>query len=151
MGRPAYGQIRIEKRFGKPFWEVVREHAAKGLTRTETARAIGYSESSFCDLVDRHDMRHLFRVLGRARKGVARDIDLPRDPFAAALQRVNRPASQISAEEFFSPDRRRRIDQEMSLGLGWRLKVSADALRRPLVPGAAYRPHAGGLSRAIPA
>lgn len=34
-------QTEISERFGKPFWDVLREFAAKGYTAAETARALG--------------------------------------------------------------------------------------------------------------
>lgn len=41
----------VPDRWGYPFWEVVRDFAEQGLSRAQVAKAIGYSVSSFMDLL----------------------------------------------------------------------------------------------------
>lgn len=48
------GQRQIEARWGVPFWQLVADFADQGLTRFDTARALGYRPDSFCTLVREH-------------------------------------------------------------------------------------------------
>lgn len=48
------GKRQIEARWGVPFWQLVADFAHQGLSRFDTARALGYRPDSFCTLVRQH-------------------------------------------------------------------------------------------------
>lgn len=50
----------VPDRWGYPFWEVVRDFADQGLSRAQVAKAIGYSVSSFMDLLLKNPERDPF-------------------------------------------------------------------------------------------
>lgn len=47
------GQRQVEARWGVLFWQLVSDFADQGLSRFDTARALGYRPDSFCDLLAR--------------------------------------------------------------------------------------------------
>lgn len=50
----------VEERWGVPFWQLVADFADQGLTRFDTARAIGYRPDSFCKMLAQHPKRDPF-------------------------------------------------------------------------------------------
>ena len=50
---------RIEARWGLPFWTLVKDFAEQGLTRFDTARALGYRPDSFCSMLAAHPKKDL--------------------------------------------------------------------------------------------
>lgn len=53
-------QREVEERWGMPFWELVGDFAAQGLTMADTARAIGYNKDVFHKLVHASGYRGLW-------------------------------------------------------------------------------------------
>lgn len=45
------GKRQVEARWGVPFWRLIADFAEQGLTRSDTARAIGYRVDSFCQML----------------------------------------------------------------------------------------------------
>lgn len=45
------GKRQVEARWGVKFWQLIADFADQGLTRFDTARAIGYHPQSFCDML----------------------------------------------------------------------------------------------------
>lgn len=60
------GKRQIEARWGVEFWQLVADFADQGLTRFDTARALGYTEPAFCHLLSRHPKRDPFEPSSRA-------------------------------------------------------------------------------------
>ena len=48
------GVRQVENRWGVIFWKLIADFADQGLSRFDTARAIGYRPDSFCALLGRH-------------------------------------------------------------------------------------------------
>lgn len=57
---------RIEARWGVEFWQLVADFADQGLTRFDTARALGYRPDSFCKMLSQHPKRDPFDDFLRA-------------------------------------------------------------------------------------
>jgi len=57
---------QVEEKFGKEFWQLIREFADKGYTRFDTARAIGYRPDSFCHLLSHTPGKDPFEPSARA-------------------------------------------------------------------------------------
>lgn len=51
------GRRQVEARWGVGFWVLVADFAAQGLSRFDTARALGYRPDSFCTLL-RDNSKH---------------------------------------------------------------------------------------------
>lgn len=60
------GQRQVEERWGVLFWNLIADFADQGLTRFDTARALGYHPHSFCDLLARHPSKDPFEPFIRA-------------------------------------------------------------------------------------
>lgn len=54
------GKRQIEARWGVEFWRLVSDFAEQGLTRSDTARALGYRVDSFCHLLANNPGRDPF-------------------------------------------------------------------------------------------
>lgn len=54
------GKRQVEARWGVPFWQLIRDFADQGLTRSDTARAIGYRVDSFCHMLANNPGRDPF-------------------------------------------------------------------------------------------
>jgi len=51
---------RVTERWGVPFWELLKDFADQGLSRFDTARALGYRPDSFCTLLSAHPRKDPF-------------------------------------------------------------------------------------------
>lgn len=51
---------RVTERWGLPFWELLKDFADQGLSRFDTARALGYRPDSFCTLLSAHPRKDPF-------------------------------------------------------------------------------------------
>jgi AraC-like DNA-binding protein len=51
---------RVAERWGLPFWELLKDFADQGLSRFDTARALGYRPDSFCTLLSAHPRKDPF-------------------------------------------------------------------------------------------
>lgn len=60
------GKRQIEARWGVEFWQLVRDFSDQGLTRFDTARALGYRPDSFCKMLCRNHKRDPFDDFLRA-------------------------------------------------------------------------------------
>lgn len=60
------GQRQIEARWGVNFWQLVSDFADQGLTRFDTARALGYHPHSFCYLLASNPGKDPFEPFIRA-------------------------------------------------------------------------------------
>lgn len=60
------GLRQVEARWGMDFWQLIADFAEQGLTRFDTARALGYTEQAFCHLLSRHPKRDPFEPSSRA-------------------------------------------------------------------------------------
>lgn len=60
------GKRQVEARWGVEFWQLVSDFAEQGLTRFDTARAIGYHPQSFCDLLSSNPGKDPFEPFIRA-------------------------------------------------------------------------------------
>ena len=60
------GKRMVEARWGIPFWSLVADFADQGLTRFDTARAIGYTEQGFCHLLSREPENDPFEPSSRS-------------------------------------------------------------------------------------
>lgn len=56
----------IEARWRIDFWQLLQDFADQGLTRFDTARALGYRPDSFCKMLARHPKRDPFEASSRA-------------------------------------------------------------------------------------
>lgn len=56
----------VEARWGVKFWQLISDFAEQGLSRFDTARAIGYSPQGFCHLLSRHPEKDPFEPSSRA-------------------------------------------------------------------------------------
>jgi hypothetical protein len=54
------GKRQVEARWGVPFWQLVSDFAEQGLSRTETAKAIGYRFDSFSHLLAQNPSKDPF-------------------------------------------------------------------------------------------
>lgn len=54
------GRRQVENRWGMDFWRLIADFAYQGLSRFDTARAIGYTEKAFCSLLCRHPSKDPF-------------------------------------------------------------------------------------------
>lgn len=54
------GKLQIEARWGTPFWQLVKDFADQGLSRFDTARALGYRPDSFCSMLCRNPCKDPF-------------------------------------------------------------------------------------------
>lgn len=54
------GKRQVEARWGVPFWQLIRDFAEQGLSRSDTARAIGYRIDSFCHMLAQNPGRDPF-------------------------------------------------------------------------------------------
>ena len=54
------GKRQIEARWGVEFWQLVADFADQGLTRFDTARALGYRPDSFCKMLAQNPKRDPF-------------------------------------------------------------------------------------------
>lgn len=65
------GKRQVEARWGMPFWDLLAEFAEQGLTRFDTARAIGYRPDSLCALLNANQDKDPFdlsnKVIGYLR------------------------------------------------------------------------------------
>lgn len=60
------GKRQIEARWGVEFWQLVADFADQGLTRFDTARALGYRPDSFCKMLAQNPKRDPFEPSSRA-------------------------------------------------------------------------------------
>jgi len=60
------GKRKIENRWGVEFWQLISDFADQGLTRFDTARALGYRPDSFCKMLARNPKRDPFDEFIRA-------------------------------------------------------------------------------------
>lgn len=60
------GKRQIENRWGIPFWELVKNFAEQGLSRFDTARALGYRPDSFCTMLSENPGKDPFDSSDRA-------------------------------------------------------------------------------------
>lgn len=60
------GKRKIESRWGVEFWQLIRDFADQGLTRFDTARALGYRPDSFCKMLAQNHKRDPFDDFIRA-------------------------------------------------------------------------------------
>jgi len=60
------GKRQIEARWGIDFWQLVSDFADQGLTRFDTARALGYRPDSFCKMLTQNPKRDPFDEFLRA-------------------------------------------------------------------------------------
>ena len=56
---PSWKQKRVERAYGRPFWDVVGEFGAQGLSLTAVAEKLGYRRRSLASLMIRHGKRGL--------------------------------------------------------------------------------------------
>jgi hypothetical protein len=63
-GRPSI--LAVEARWGVEFWQLVSDFAEQGLSRFDTARAIGYRPEGFCHLLARMPGKDPFEPSSRA-------------------------------------------------------------------------------------
>lgn len=60
------GKRQIEERWGMEFWRLISDFADQGLTRFDTARALGYRPDSFCSMLSRNPGRDPFENSNKA-------------------------------------------------------------------------------------
>lgn len=56
---------QVERRWGVPFWRLIEDFAYQGLTRFDTARAIGYRPDSLCSLLSSNPDKDPFEPSNR--------------------------------------------------------------------------------------
>lgn len=81
------GKRQVEARWGVPFWKLVGDFAEQGLSRFDTARALGYRPDSFCTLLSGNPGKDPFDPSDRA-------LGYLRDTGESLSQAVQRMAAQ---------------------------------------------------------
>lgn len=90
---PNSPQFTVPQRWGYPFWDVVADFAAQGLSRFQVARAIGYTEKHFCKLLANNPEHDPFEPYGV----VANYIRDTGEGFRQALERMAASGYSLSA------------------------------------------------------
>lgn len=67
-----------------PFWDLLKDFADQGLSRFDTARALGYRPDSFCTLLTAHPLKDPFEL---SNKPLAYLLDTG-EPFGVAVKRM---------------------------------------------------------------
>lgn len=75
---------RVSERWGMPFWDLIKDFADQGLSRFDTARALGYRPDSFCSLLAANPMKDPFELSNRP-LAYLRDTG---ETFGEAVQRM---------------------------------------------------------------
>lgn len=155
------GKRQVEARWGVSFWQLVADFAEQGLSRFDTARALGYRPDSFCTLLSENPGKDPFEL---ANVPLSYTLDSG-EPFLEALERMAAEGLSLSEAArvigYYNhsglqyamrvrgihvdfPGRRRKARKAVSprgpnVSRGWPTWEQVDVIARRLKPGPGTR------------